>query len=344
MNNFIKNGFTLIETMVAIAIFTLLWGLISEFIIIVYKTHGYSMDQTIAVGEARRGVDAMAKEIRQARYADNGTYPIVKCNGKEFIFYSDIDNDGAVERVRYFLAVIQSGTQTGSCTSPVGIDGGLCSVPFTSFLTTGTLKSAQVKVSTYGRYGNPPYRYSVFRADGNVLASNICIAPGDNCTACASPWTVSWQGLQTFDVTAYATDNSITFALDGSDGNNGVRAVCGPNGSKYALKANFDFSWTEEIMNADNQLKKGVIQPVGTPATYPLANEQITSVSSFVRNAPPVFTYYDGNGALIPENDAAILTKTKSVKLDMIVDVNPNMSPNSYELQQMVQMRNLKNE
>jgi hypothetical protein len=302
----------------------------------IYRTQGFSMDQTVAVNEARRGADIMAKEIRQARDADSGAYPLAKCNGKEFIFYSDIDGDGATERVRYYLAVTQSGTRTESCTAIN--TGSSCSVLLDDFLLPGeTLKTAQVKVSTRGRYGNYSgglsTRFSEFFVDGIKLA-DICRSSADNCTNCST----SWQGLKTFDVADLAKDGSIVFALGGS---NDVTKSC--SGSTFSMKANFDFSWTKEIVNADNELKRGVIDPVaGNPVTYPSANEKITSVSSFVRNAPPVFTYYDKNGMEIGEDDPSILVNIRTVKLDMIIDVNPNRSPNSYELQQMVQIRNLK--
>jgi len=84
-----------------------------------------------------------------------------------------------------------------------------------------------------------------------------------------------------------------------------------------------------------------VIEPTGSPAVYPLADEKITTVSSYVRNAPPVFTYYDAAGNEISEADSRILADTRSLKVNMIVDVNPQISPESYELRQMVRMRNL---
>ncbi len=332
----VKRGFTLIETIVAIAVFGILWGLVARFIVSVYDMQGFSMDQIVATNEARRGADIMAEEIRQTRGADNGAYPLAKCGGKEFIFYSDVDGDGDAERVRYYLAATQSGGETKSCTATVA--GGSCGETFDNFLSAGEiLKSAQVKVSTRGRYGNywngVSTRFSEFFTDGIKLA-DICRVSADSCTSCSA----SWQGLKTFDVTGAAEDGVVTFSLDGSAD---VKKVC--SGNTFSMKANFDFSWTKEIPNADSELKRGVIDPVaGNPVTYPPANEQITSISAFVRNAPPVFTYYDKNGTQINEDDPNILVNTRAVKLDVIVDVNPGRSPNSYELRQMVQMRNLR--
>jgi prepilin-type N-terminal cleavage/methylation domain-containing protein len=332
-----KNGFTLIETLMAIAIFGILWGIMSAFIITLYRSQEHSMDQAVAVDEARRAADIMAKEIRQARDADNGAYPLEKCGGKEFIFYGDVDGDGAVERVRYFLAMVQSGTETGSCTAVN--TGSACSVLFDNFLLSGeTLKFAEVKVSTRGRYGSyfggSSARFSEFSVDGGAKLADICRYSADSCTNCS----VSWQGLKTFDVTDAARDGSILFTLDGSDS---VTKSCSWN--SFSMKANFDFFWTKEIPNVDHELKRGITDPAaGNPVSYPPANEQITGISSFVRNAPPVFTYYDKNGIEIGENDPNILVNTRAVGLNMIIDVKPEKSPNSYELRQTVQIRNLK--
>jgi len=334
----IKSGFTLIETLVAVAIFVILWGAISASIVTIYRMQGFSMDQVVATNEARRGADIMAEEIRQARDADNGAYPLAKCGGKEFIFYGDVDGDGAVERVRYYLAATQSGSGTKSCTAVN--TGDSCGQTFDDFLSAGEiLKSAQVKVSTRGRYGDYNYwsgvstRFSEFFVDG-IKRADICRARADSCTSCST----DWQGLKTFDVTGAAEDGVVTFSLDGSAD---VKKVC--SGNTFSMKANFDFSWTKEVPNADSELKRGVIDPVaGNPVAYPPANEQITSISAFVRNAPPVFTYYDKNGVQIDENDPNILINTRAVELDMIVDVNPVRSPNSYELRQRVQIRNLR--
>jgi prepilin-type N-terminal cleavage/methylation domain-containing protein len=98
-----KNGFTLIETLVAIIIFTLALGTIFAFIIMVYRTQDYAWNQSRAIEEANRGIETMAKEIREAVIGDDGFYIIEKADNDEFIFYSDIDKDQETERVRYYI-------------------------------------------------------------------------------------------------------------------------------------------------------------------------------------------------------------------------------------------------
>jgi len=99
----ISHGLTLIETLVTIFIFTLIMGVVVGFIIMAYQVHGYTWQQSMAIDEARKGIETMVKEIREAKSGADGSYPIEKAEDFQFIFYSDIDQDLAVERVRYFL-------------------------------------------------------------------------------------------------------------------------------------------------------------------------------------------------------------------------------------------------
>jgi len=98
-----RTGFTLIETIVAIAIFTVAMFVVSAFILMMYRTQGYAFNQSQAISEARKGVETMVKEIREAQIAENGAYTIEATNDYEFTFYGDIDKDSTIERVRYFV-------------------------------------------------------------------------------------------------------------------------------------------------------------------------------------------------------------------------------------------------
>src|SRR4030042_789461 len=96
-------AFTFIETMVAIAVFIVILGAATGMIVMAYRNYGYIWQRSLAIGEARRGIEVMVKEIREARMGDDGSYPIMEAENNAFIFFSDIDKDGEVERVRYFL-------------------------------------------------------------------------------------------------------------------------------------------------------------------------------------------------------------------------------------------------
>jgi hypothetical protein len=53
--------------------------------------------------KARQIIDIIKKELREATEGEGNQYPLVTCNANEIVYYSDIDEDGATERVRYFM-------------------------------------------------------------------------------------------------------------------------------------------------------------------------------------------------------------------------------------------------
>lgn len=96
-------AFSLIETLVIIFVFSIVMLLTASFIIMGYKTQSYTYQQSIAINEARKGVEVMVKEIREAQTGENGAHIIEDAQEKEFVFYSDVDNDNRVEKIRYFI-------------------------------------------------------------------------------------------------------------------------------------------------------------------------------------------------------------------------------------------------
>ena len=61
-----SKGFTLIETLIAIAIFGLLAGALFGLIPSLYKINNYAWNQAYAIDEARRGLKVMIRGIREA--------------------------------------------------------------------------------------------------------------------------------------------------------------------------------------------------------------------------------------------------------------------------------------
>lgn len=98
-----QKGVSFLEIVTYIAIFSLVILIITRFVVQGYQVYYFGQEQNDAIRQAQIGIETMVKEIREARYADNGAYPLELANDQEFIFYSDIDQDNATERVRYFL-------------------------------------------------------------------------------------------------------------------------------------------------------------------------------------------------------------------------------------------------
>lgn len=98
-----RRGVTILEVIMATAIFVIGVGVLYYFITQGVRVESFSLDQSSAIAEARRGIETMSREIREIQIADNGAYPVIEADNQQFIFYGDIDKDDSVERVRYFL-------------------------------------------------------------------------------------------------------------------------------------------------------------------------------------------------------------------------------------------------
>lgn len=324
-------SFTLVETIVVIFVFSLLMVIVSSSIFLLYRTHSYQWEQSLAISEARRGIETMVREIRKMREGENGAYPIEYAGDKEFIFYSDIDNDGKTERVRYFLGEIKTEVISKECQS--NLKGGSCSVYFSDFLR-GNLKSATLRISVQGDL-NSSYEYLTINLDSQT-STNFCQT--ESCRQCPDVF----EEMKTFDVKELAQDNSIYISVQAScpnpnQENRCVDPLCQPN--SFSFKVKFDLTITQEIQTTE--LKRGIIEATGTPPTYPLDQEKVSVITKYVRNAPPIFEYLDEKGEKI-EDYPARLQNTKVMRVFLVVNVNPNRPPDEFQLESYVQIRNLK--
>jgi len=328
-----SKGFTLIEMLIAIAIFGLITGALFSLIPVLYKINSYAWNQAYAIDEARRGIKVMIREIREARAGGDGSYIIEKAEDSEFIFFSDIDNDDKIEKVRYFLGGTSDKEETKDCVTYV--DGGSCSVIFSDFYN-GTLEQAQIQVSVEGDFGWTPELADIF-VDGFDLGE-LCKSQGE-CTDCPG----FWQGTACFDVTAQAQDNFIQFTADASKQ---VANSCNWQEPGHSMKAQFILTWTETAFGQEMEFKKGVIKPIGAPPVYPEDQEEISILSSYVQNKSEdpqkyVFKYFDVNGEEIIEYPARP-EETRLMQISLIINVEPSRDPEDYILESKVQLRNLK--
>lgn len=98
-----KEGFGLLEIIIAGFIATVIMTALSGVQRYVAESYNYSFEEIQAVEESRAGIDVMVKEIREALPSESGAYAIERADDQEFVFYADVDNDSRIERVRYYL-------------------------------------------------------------------------------------------------------------------------------------------------------------------------------------------------------------------------------------------------
>jgi prepilin-type N-terminal cleavage/methylation domain-containing protein len=99
-----KKGFSLIEVLIVVAIAASLVIIVSNISGNVSGLNSLISNQLQSKSDIDQILQILTSETRSASQAQNGSYPIDTANTSTFIFYSDINKDGIVERVRYFLA------------------------------------------------------------------------------------------------------------------------------------------------------------------------------------------------------------------------------------------------
>lgn len=96
-------GFTLLETIVVIAILGIVIVLSSQFINSGYRLFFISRDEAATMDQMRTTLEKTAKEIRLAETGNNGAYPIEQATASSLTIYANVDGDSNRERIRYFL-------------------------------------------------------------------------------------------------------------------------------------------------------------------------------------------------------------------------------------------------
>lgn len=111
-------GFSLVEVIIATAIFTLFIGVVVQIFLTSNRSSLIIFDQLEAQGEARRALQDFTSAVRSATYSSVGGYPIESATTTQLIFFSNIDSDTLRERIRYFLVTT---TLKRGVTKPSGV-------------------------------------------------------------------------------------------------------------------------------------------------------------------------------------------------------------------------------
>lgn len=97
-------GMTLVEVLITLSIFIVLMGAITlfEYNIFSYPKNISGSYNTAQSSEAL--LRTMSKEMAMMMTGDNGSYALSFAGTSSVTFFSDVDSDGAVEQVRYYLS------------------------------------------------------------------------------------------------------------------------------------------------------------------------------------------------------------------------------------------------
>lgn len=103
-NNRYRQGMTLVELVVVIAVYVVLMGAIMSMVTGLYNNNAYTMAQAREIDTARRGIQVWTQDAREMLSSAEGAWPIAIMEPHRMAFYSDVDRDETIELVIYTLA------------------------------------------------------------------------------------------------------------------------------------------------------------------------------------------------------------------------------------------------
>lgn len=98
-----QQGFTLIQVIVSIAVFTMLLLAMNRLFVSIYREQRISVGMIERTNNANRVLAILGGELRQANRSKAGDYLLSAAEPGRLVFFSDIDADAEMEKVIYFL-------------------------------------------------------------------------------------------------------------------------------------------------------------------------------------------------------------------------------------------------
>jgi len=122
-------GMTLIELLIAIGVVLITMEGFTYLFLKTWDTNKFILEEGMASAAASRATNQIVIQLRGVQQGQNGSYPIVTAGDFDLTLYADIDDDGVIERVHYFLdqpndqlkvGVTDPNTSVQPATYPVG--------------------------------------------------------------------------------------------------------------------------------------------------------------------------------------------------------------------------------
>ncbi len=161
-----------------------------------------------------------------------------------------------------------------------------------------------------------------YRTDAYVFEETVAVQSAHNgiLNAMRDLREASYGANGAYPIVSAAT-SSVTFYVD-------------PNGDGIVDRVHYYIS--------GETLYRGVILPIGSPASYSGQPEATSTIATYVlSNTPtPIFRYYDTNGNQLT-NFPIDIAKITSVNTTVTVNLNPDRAPNDYTLSAGATLRNL---
>jgi prepilin-type N-terminal cleavage/methylation domain-containing protein len=149
-------GFTLVEVLVGVAIIAFLTVTATTFQKDIFSLNFSLQSSLTAQLDARHVLKVMVAEMRKTSPSELGAYPIALASSTGITFYSDVDNNGVKDQVRYFLSgkTIRKGV-TAPSGSPLtyNLANEKLTTIISDFVASSTLPLFQYYPTTYSGTG-----------------------------------------------------------------------------------------------------------------------------------------------------------------------------------------------
>lgn len=101
----ISKGFTIIELIISICLFSILLFVVVSMFFNVFSTPEKNLSALENIDKARGITSNFANEIRNASIANDGSYPLNQASNSQIIFYSNYGSSSPtiIYRIRYFV-------------------------------------------------------------------------------------------------------------------------------------------------------------------------------------------------------------------------------------------------
>jgi len=97
------NGFTILEVIISTAIVSVLVAAVYLLQNFVLDQQQITMNSYVSVDYANSAMQTIVRDLRNARFGDDGSFILQTANDQELVFFSDVDFDQVTEKVHYFL-------------------------------------------------------------------------------------------------------------------------------------------------------------------------------------------------------------------------------------------------
>ncbi len=158
-------------------------------------------------------------------------------------------------------------------------------------------------------------------------------------------WRASDEQAKAIDRFQEAYTKTVAEIREMQTASNGAYPIESATATQFVFFTNTDTDDDRERVRltlSGTDLIKGVIQPTGTPATYPVGSETTTTIGKYIRNTN-IFSYYDQNftgsqAAMSP----IVVNNIRLIKMLLTIDVNTSQPPAGMDLSTYITLRNLK--